>query len=411
MEKDYYLILGISRDAKKQEIKKAYRKLALKVHPDRNAGNPIYEEIFKDVKEAYETLIDKRKRANYDSSLFHGNQKYQKYNNIPPQDVVKKIIVEIKKIVIVTEGRATPTINRIQINNYLKEILSPDVILVYNAVSEKQKKELIFFTVPLFRYINDSQRAEYFRVVSKIIGNNDALITYVRKRIDEVIRNQKKIDKRYWLTYKVSSFISTKWGRLISTMVSILIFYFFISILDNANNNEVYFPQKAINTEIIQNKKNTSIKLSRWKWNQLKTGDSPYDKYFGKGIYAKNFNKIIFQNDRKLDVVVCLVGNSKTIRNKYIRSGETYIMTNIPNGNYIFKIYYGKYWNPDLKILGKSEGGFDTLAGFSRSYYQYEFKQNQKHYTEYKIDIPSVEPGSSRDSWFSPIDANEFFNR
>jgi len=65
-KKDYYEVLGVNRDASDEEIKKAYRKLAMKHHPDRNPDNPKAEEHFKEAKEAYETLSDGQKRAAYD---------------------------------------------------------------------------------------------------------------------------------------------------------------------------------------------------------------------------------------------------------------------------------------------------------------------------------------------------------
>lgn len=63
---DYYKILGVSRDATDEEIKKAYRKLALKYHPDRNQGSKEAEEKFKEICEAYEVVSDPQKRKNYD---------------------------------------------------------------------------------------------------------------------------------------------------------------------------------------------------------------------------------------------------------------------------------------------------------------------------------------------------------
>lgn len=64
--KDYYKVLGVDRTASEQEIKKVYRKLALKYHPDRNPGNKAAEEKFKDINEAYQVLSDPQKRARYD---------------------------------------------------------------------------------------------------------------------------------------------------------------------------------------------------------------------------------------------------------------------------------------------------------------------------------------------------------
>jgi molecular chaperone DnaJ len=65
-KRDYYTILGLSRDASEEDLKKAYRKLAMKHHPDRNPDDKGSEEKFKEAKEAYEVLTDPRKRAAYD---------------------------------------------------------------------------------------------------------------------------------------------------------------------------------------------------------------------------------------------------------------------------------------------------------------------------------------------------------
>jgi len=65
-KRDYYEILGISRNASEDEVKKTYRRLAMKYHPDRNADDHTSEEKFKQIKEAYEVLSDSHKRAAYD---------------------------------------------------------------------------------------------------------------------------------------------------------------------------------------------------------------------------------------------------------------------------------------------------------------------------------------------------------
>ena len=65
-KEDYYRVLGVEREASKDDLKKAYRKLALQCHPDRNPGDKDAERRFKDINEAYEVLRDDQKRAAYD---------------------------------------------------------------------------------------------------------------------------------------------------------------------------------------------------------------------------------------------------------------------------------------------------------------------------------------------------------
>lgn len=65
-KRDFYEVLGLNKDASEEDIKKSYRKLAMKYHPDRNPDNPKAEEQFKEAKEAYEMLSDDQKRAAYD---------------------------------------------------------------------------------------------------------------------------------------------------------------------------------------------------------------------------------------------------------------------------------------------------------------------------------------------------------
>src|SRR2546426_5862852 len=74
IKRDYYEVLGVGRNASAEELKRAYRKLALQHHPDRNGGNPQAEARFKEINEAYEVLSDQSKRQRYDTFGHAGTQ-------------------------------------------------------------------------------------------------------------------------------------------------------------------------------------------------------------------------------------------------------------------------------------------------------------------------------------------------
>jgi len=94
MAKDYYAVLGVSKDAAAEAIKKAYRKLALKYHPDKNPGDKKSEEKFKEITEAYAVLSDPEKRRQYDQfgeSGFH--QRFSQediYRNFDVGDIFRE---------------------------------------------------------------------------------------------------------------------------------------------------------------------------------------------------------------------------------------------------------------------------------------------------------------------------------
>ena len=68
-KRDFYDVLGVNKNASPEELKSAYRKLAVKHHPDKNPGNKIAEDKFKEASEAYNILSDQEKNRNFSSSF------------------------------------------------------------------------------------------------------------------------------------------------------------------------------------------------------------------------------------------------------------------------------------------------------------------------------------------------------
>ena len=101
--KNYYYFLGVKENASEEDIKKAYRKLSLKYHPDKNPDDDFFELRFIEIKEAYEMLIDAEKRRIYDDNLSHEQRSYRP--NLPPtikSFSVNKIRVQKGEEVIIT---------------------------------------------------------------------------------------------------------------------------------------------------------------------------------------------------------------------------------------------------------------------------------------------------------------------
>jgi hypothetical protein len=136
--KDYYIILGVKPTASFDEIKRSYRRLALKYHPDKNPGDIIAETTFKEIVEAYEILSDTKKRDDYHYRRFYTyNYKYKDTPKATPQSILKDA-VKLQQLV----KRADPfRINQdallLQIEEVLNEnnltILEEDKQLSVNA--------------------------------------------------------------------------------------------------------------------------------------------------------------------------------------------------------------------------------------------------------------------------------------
>jgi hypothetical protein len=147
---------------------------------------------------------------------------------------------------------------------------------------------------------------------------------------------------------------------------------------------------------------------SEYKGNQLKDGASPLDGCFGKGIYRGNATLTI-DNGGSSDAIVCLysIEIGRTIRNEYVRKNSSFTMSNIAQGTYKIRVFYGNDWNPTLTNSCGTKGNFESDVHFSEFDGTEYFEDSDRGYTIATITLYTVAGGNASSS---SIDQSTFFN-
>ena len=311
---DYYQILGVSKNVTQNEIKHAFRKLALKWHPDRvkSEHKKAAEEKFKKISEAYRILSDVNKRGSYDFDLGsnqNGAETGKRYND--------------------------------------------DFESAMKDYAEKRRYKYSSF--------NDSRDTN---VEAATLYENDG----------------------------------EQWGVWLFIFLLVIVgSYACHSVTKTMESSNPYrhngysVAKKSVASPPAQPLYNAKQE-SAYKGNQLENGASPYNVFFGGGVYDQNsYNQLLIKNGPGHDAIVCLedITTQRTIRNEYIRGGSSFLMTKIPDGKYYVKCFSGKNWNPTKTLLnGKIKGAFDTSMDFSKFA---EIIQMQQYRTYDSIRYKSVE--------------------
>ena len=193
--KDYYQLLGVKSNASTEEIKKSYRRLALKYHPDKNPGDLLAEAVFKEIAEAYDVLSDAKKREDYHYKRFYTyNYKYAAAQTATPKSILNDAI-KLQKLV----EKADPfRINRDALLFQLQQILSADNLSLLlekkQAGINKAIVETILIVCKPLQYTYSEIIAEQLCILA--VGNDN-----LEKKISEFLNNQRKKDT--WRRYKV----------------------------------------------------------------------------------------------------------------------------------------------------------------------------------------------------------------
>ena len=460
---DYYYVLGVSRKASQEEIKTAYRKLSKKFHPDLNGGDKFFEDRFKEIQIAYETLTDLSKKSRYDSLLNSSiysrtKQNYSEKTNPqqpPKPKAEKKYKTQTQKnsnnksnskiynylslgfigfliIIIFINEKSKSSDNHITTVQEVKQTKNAKPVLnpkpkdenYYNPSDFNQKwfvgefygtiKQLdIDENWPMNLTVDNKRKDVFGRVIYNLKIDYPSLNCGGVWRI--ISQNENKIEFREKLQYGSDKCIDS--GRAIIEKKDDEIVISFYLPKKNTLYAKGFLSQsipKQDNAKVSQSNPDNSLNNSNFKnkyiGNQLQNGSSPLDKCFGKGIYSGQAY-LVFKNSNRTDAIVCLVRqyDKKTIRNEYIRAGANFKMSKIPSGNYYIKVYYGNDWNPEKLNFCNIKGAFDNNVHFSKSDNigdLINIENSSYSYTTGSITLYTVENGNMSSE---NINESEFF--
>ncbi|MCD8410488.1 J domain-containing protein [Tenacibaculum finnmarkense] len=236
---DYYKILGVEKSASLEEIKKAYRKLSLKFHPDKNNGDVFFENMFKQIQEAYEILSDSQKRSDYDRK-----SNYQSFNQKSSNSNLEPVIdyFENDKILFYSGDEI-----RFEWKTYNADLIE---IKPFGIVSAKGNK--------IFKFNNINKQF----ITVELKATNTHISKYVIKQItleNKIFRDAKSqpTDKSEFSgTYQNSAstnFKKQRHGCVTSWLILMIIVNSFIAILYLFAGNLISqnFPGGISNTNMI----------------------------------------------------------------------------------------------------------------------------------------------------------------
>ena len=368
--KNQYQTLGLKANANHDEIKKAYRKLALKFHPDKNIGDVFFDELFRDVKDAYDILSNPILKKEYDIQYFAfinaANKRTTTYQPRP------------------SEKKESYARTKSETNEFIRIKNNKIRLLV----------QITLFALPFLGFYFNGFLG--FITIIGLYGSSSLFINAV------------------YNFEKIKDFRALIFRALVSPVISIIIFIQILNFFDinPANFFKHSFVSENTYVPYVKNKEKQEVQqmVSKFKGNQLENGASPLDGCFGKGIYSQNA-WLEFDNSNKTDAVVCLVRSTDqiTIRNEYIRANAKFEMSKIPTGTYYIKVYYGNDWNPNIRNFCGINGAFESNVSFSKSDKigdQIKIENTSRSYTTGTITLYAVENGNMTTEI---IDEEDFF--
>lgn len=368
---DYYKLLGVPPTATADEIKKAYRQLALKYHPDRNQGNKESEKKFKEVTEAYETLSDNECRESYDLRFnkIKSDEKKGSQTNSGEKVTANTFLNFFKDLDQKIADADSDRINQRNLFDTINDVLTDkniDFLIKYGDVEVNRRiiDTVLSCCEPLGYDSHPLQSFVYIEVINpklvRLAGADNEII--------QKIFNQNKKEKfgNYWGLYKG-----------IAIVVGLIVLLLILNNQDeksslkeynrpgNGDLNNTFIEdnngitkEPALSPEEKLNLEKSKLLSEGWNETTVTNGQLP-SCYNFKPHKSTIDNYLEVHVGGGTDVVIKLMNkvNDKCIRYVFINRGSTFRIRNIPEGLYYIKIAYGKDWFSKA-IDGKCIGRF-----------------------------------------------------
>lgn len=357
---DYYKILEISPTATSDEIKKAYRRLALKYHPDKNLGDKFAEANFIEIANAYETLSDTEERKKYDDyrerqSKTTDNSQQRSQTKQKAEEPVSPLIflsifTNIKQRI---EGVDKNKINQRYLFDSINDLLTDgNINFLVNWDDIKTNQQIIDVILECCKPLgSDRHPIQSFIYIDIIIPKLVKLAGADNEAIHKIYNFNKQSQLfSYWDKYKgVAYFAGVA-----------LFFLIVVNLGSNKPSSDSYdtptngdlnntFAEQDTKSKITPEQKfqqqKDSLISSGWQEQNINNGQlsSCYNFNPKKGK-IDNYLKIVVGGGTDVVIKVMNFETEKCIRYVYINSGSTYLIKNIPEGKYYLKIAYGKNW-------------------------------------------------------------------
>ncbi len=195
--KDYYKILEVTPAATQADIKKSYRRLALKYHPDKNFGNTLYEARFKEILEAYHILSDVKKRQDYNYQRNDNSHSYSRrktYAPATPQSILNHTINLRKKV----SGVDPDRMNKVALYHQIQQLLSNfNIHILQENNDSKLNKHIIEEILFCSRYLSFVHVEKICFQLTALAGSDNLLYQRIYK-----FSKDNRI-KSYWNKYKI----------------------------------------------------------------------------------------------------------------------------------------------------------------------------------------------------------------